>query len=208
MQGSDHKVQNRAAPLGPKPVLYPPGNPKPTKGAGGLLLYLDFDGVLHHHNVLWHPKQGAYLAAAPQYRLFQHLSLLEQLLSPYPQIRIVLSTAWARVYGCSAAAKRLQPALRNRVLGATFHSRMHEQEFLSQSRGMQVWADVVRRKPRDWLALDDDTMDWPPWCQNKLIATHDTEGISDPGVMQHIEQRLQDMAVHATPPQSPPQGHP
>ncbi len=31
--------------------------PKPPKGAGALVLYLDFDGVLHHENVLWHPKR-------------------------------------------------------------------------------------------------------------------------------------------------------
>ena len=28
-------------------------------GHGGLLLYLDYDGVLHHENVLWHPRMGA-----------------------------------------------------------------------------------------------------------------------------------------------------
>ncbi len=192
----------------PAPVRSPFGTPVAPKGAGGLLLYLDFDGVLHHENVLWHPKRGAYLVAAVEYRLFQHAPLLEQLLAPYPGIRIVLSTSWARVYGCSAAAKRLPPMLRNRVIGATFHSRMHESEFLSQSRGMQIWADVVRRKPWDWLALDDDILDWPPWCQNKLVTTHNTEGISDPGVTQHIEQRLREMAGHPTPPQSPPQGIP
>ncbi len=207
MQEPDNKAKNGTAASVPEPVLlYPPGIPKPPKGADSLLLYLDFDGVLHHENVLWHPKRGAYLAAAPEYRLFQHAPLLEQLLTPYPQIRIVLSTAWARVYGCSAAAKRLPPALRNRVIGATFHSRMHEHEFLSQSRGMQVWADVVRRRPQDWLALDDDTADWPAWCQDKLIATHETEGIAGQGIAQQIEQGLRDMVRPASPPQSPQPG--
>ena len=208
MQASDKKPQNEAGQSAPEPVLYPPGTPKTPKGVGGLLLYLDFDGVLHHENVLWHPKRGAYLDAPPEYRLFQHAPLLAQLLAPYPEIRIVLSTSWARVYGCRAAAKRLPMSLRNRVIGATFHSRMVELEFLSHSRGMQIWADVVRRRPRDWLALDDDTLDWPHWCQNKLIATHETEGIAEPAVTQQIEQRLRDMAGPATPLQSPPQGLP
>lgn len=187
------------------PASHSYGNPKPPKGAGDLVLYLDYDGVLHHENVLWHSNRGAYLVAGPKYRLFQHAPLLEQLLTPYPDIRIVLSTSWARVYGCSKAAKRLPPTLRSRVIGATFYSRMNEQAFLSQSRGMQVWADVLRRKPRDWLALDDDTLDWPHWCRNKLIATDETEGISDPGMTQQIEQRLRDMAAQVRPPQSPSQ---
>lgn len=29
-------------------------------GRGELILYLDFDGVLHHENVLWHPRKGPY----------------------------------------------------------------------------------------------------------------------------------------------------
>lgn len=131
------------------------------KGAGELVLYLDYDGVLlHHENVLWHPRIGAYLSAPDGYVLFQHAELLEQILAPYPQVRIVLSTTWVRRYGRATAAKNLRPALRSRVIGATFHSRMDEQQFSEVPRGMQVWSDVLRRQPRDWLALDDDWLDW------------------------------------------------
>lgn len=63
------------------------------KGTGELILYLDYDGVLHHENCLWHPKIGAYLSAPDGYVLFQHAELLEQLLAPHPQVQIVLSTA-------------------------------------------------------------------------------------------------------------------
>lgn len=31
------------------------------KGTNELVLYLDFDGVLHHENCLWHPKLGDYV---------------------------------------------------------------------------------------------------------------------------------------------------
>ena len=46
---------------------------KPPRGAGQRILYLDFDGVLHHENVMWSHKQGPHLKAPPQYRLFQHV---------------------------------------------------------------------------------------------------------------------------------------
>ena len=140
---------------------------KPPGGRNGLILYLDFDGVLHHENVLWHPRLGAYLSAPEGYTLFQHALLLEQLLEPYPEVRIVLSTSWVRRYGCSRTAKNLRPSLRARVIGATFHSRMEKEPFLAAPRGMQVWSDVLRRKPRDWLALDDDYLHWPAWCRDK-----------------------------------------
>jgi hypothetical protein len=37
-----------------------PGEPRPTKplaGQGEPVLYLDFDGVLHNEDVLWHPSR-------------------------------------------------------------------------------------------------------------------------------------------------------
>jgi hypothetical protein len=100
------------------------------KGTGQLVLYLDFDVVLHHENCLWHPRTGAYLSAPERYTLFQHNALLEELLEPYPQVQIALSTSWARHCGMTASAKRLPPSLQARVIGTTFHSRhMKDEEF-------------------------------------------------------------------------------
>lgn len=164
---------------------------KAPRGRDGLILYLDFDGVLHHENVLWHPRKGAYLSAPPGYALFQHAELLEKLLAPYPQVQIVLSTSWVRQYGCERTAKKLPPGLRSRVIGATFHSSMDEDTFVLDPRGLQVWSDVVRRKPRDWLALDDDDLHWPAWCLDKYIRTHEHEGIGAPEVTAEFQQKLE-----------------
>ena|SRR5450830_205965 len=160
------------------------------KGTGELLLYLDYDGVLHHENCLWHPKIGAYLSAPDGYVLFQHAALLEQLLAPYPQVQIVLSTAWVRRYGCSKAAKNLRPALRSRVIGATYHSSMREHEFTALPRGLQVCSDVVRRRPRDWLALDDMDEGWPEHSLPNYVRTHEQEGISDLAVLAEFQEKL------------------
>jgi hypothetical protein len=168
---------------------------KPPRGAGQRILYLDFDGVLHHENVVWGHKRGPQLKAPLQYSLFQHVPLLEDLLGPYPEVRIVLSTSWARVYGCDKASTRLPGTLRARVIGATFHSKMFEQGFIAAPRGMQVWSDVLRRKPKDWLALDDDWLHWPKWCLDKYVRTHEHEGISEPTVRAEIELKL--VAMHA-----------
>ena len=160
------------------------------RGTGELILYLDYDGVLHHANVLWHPKIGAYLSAPEGYVLFQHVELLEQLLAPYPQVQIVLSTSWVRRYGCSKSAKNLRPGLRSRVIGATYHSSMREHEFTALPRGLQVWSDVVKRKPRGWLALDDVTEGWPEHALPHYVRTHALEGISDPSVFAEFKEKL------------------
>lgn len=170
---------------------------KTPLGRNELVLYLDFDGVLHHENVLWHPRRGAYMCAPPGYLLFQHVDLLEQILAPYPAVKIVLSTSWARVYGCIKASKRLPSSLQSRVIGATFHSKMDEDYFLAEPRGMQVWSDVLRRQPRAWLALDDDYQHWPAWCRDKYVRTHEHEGISEPAVEAEFRQKLEFMCSAA-----------
>lgn len=163
------------------------------KGTGKFVLYLDFDGVLHHENVLWHPKVGPYLSAPEQYKIFMHVKLLEQLLEPYPQILIVLSTSWVKRYGITTAARNLSPSLRNRVVGGTWHSRMNSQEFLEKSRGVQIHEDAMRRKPRAWFALDDDCVGWPEHLFDQLILTHPRDGISDAGVLVELNLKLMKM---------------
>jgi len=130
-------------------------------GAGEPVIYLDFDGVLHPENVVFPPTKGPTLLAPPPHRMFQHVALLEQELAPFPDIMLVLSTSWVVRRGYAKTAKKLPATLRARVIGATYHSRMDKQLFLSSPRGMQVSSDVLRRKPRDWLALDDDYLHLP-----------------------------------------------
>lgn len=166
------------------------------RGRDGLVLYLDFDGVMHHENVLWHPKRGAYLHAPQGYTLFQHSNLLASLLVPYPEVQIVLSTSWVIQYGLSGAAKRLPAELRDRVIGGTYHSKMPRAEFqYEKPRGQQVYEDVLRRRPRAWLALDDNTLGWPEEHMQKFIRTDPYEGISAPEVLAELTNKLAAMSA-------------
>ncbi|NIM40380.1 MAG: hypothetical protein GTN84_02835 [Hydrogenophaga sp.] len=174
-----------------------PGSRLP-KGGGELALYLDFDGVLHHENVLWHPRRGAY-AGPPHFTLFEHAALLDELLSPYPEVFIVLSTSWVRTYGCDGAAKRLPAGLRDRVLGATFHSEMNEQAFVAKPRGTQVLEDVARRRPRGWLALDDTDEGWPPEVRDQVLLTDERLGIAAPGMPERIAAALKRLVASKAP---------
>ena len=154
------------------------------------MLYLDFDGVLHHDDVWWHPRRGAYITA-PGYRLFEHSLLLETALANFPDVAIVLSTSWVRVRRYSEAVKRLTPKLRERVIGATFHTRMNRRGFEGLPRGIQVLNDVARRQPRHWIALDDDVAGWVPEFRDHLIHTDGVLGLSAPGVLEALREHLQ-----------------
>lgn len=67
---------------------------------------------------------------------------------------------------------------------------MDENEFGALPRGVQVWNDVLRLRPRGWLALDDDALDWPEWCLVNFIQTHSSDGISGPAVTAEIKRKL------------------
>jgi len=162
-------------------------------GTGKIIVYLDYDGVLHHENIRVSNKTGPFLLAPARYTLFQHAKLLAALLEPYPEVLVVLSTSWAVRYGVTAATKRLPASLQCRVVGATFHNRhMRKDEFLDTHRGRQVIADVQRRQPRDWLALDDDMEGWGTHAHHHVL-THQYEGISDPEVLALLKQKLEAM---------------
>jgi hypothetical protein len=55
---------------------------------------------------------------------------------------------------------------------------------------MQIWADVLRRKPAGWLALDDDYLHWPTWCREQLVRTDEVLGISAPRVLDELKAKL------------------
>lgn len=168
------------------------------------ILYLDYDGVLHPEDVLRHPKRGIYLA--PKYeghRLFEHCDLLAAELAPYPEIALVLSTSWVRVLRYQRALSYLPPVLRERVVGATFHTAMNRQSFESLSRGQQVVSDVGRRKPIAWLAVDDDAEHWPAAYVDHLVRTDPVNGVA--GVLDELRARLQ-AVMHAAGGTTPSQG--
>jgi hypothetical protein len=173
----------------PRPTVDIP----PPRHSGGDVLYLDFDSVLHPGEVYVRASGGLVLRNSPGHELFEHAPLLDRALLPYPGISIVLSTSWVRHYrGCiPRIAARLPPGLRDRVIGATFHSGMSRDTFEASSRGSQVCADVLRRKPGRWLAIDDDDDGWPKWARKQLVLTHKVLGISEPAVLGELQSKLE-----------------
>lgn len=168
----------------------PKPHPLRLGGCGHPLLYLDFDGVLHPDQVWWSPRRGVYLENCPGHELFEHAAALEGLLAPHPRILIVLSTSWVRRFGYAGAARRLPPGLRSRVVGATFHTSMDEPAFLAKSRGLQITEDVARRRPSDWIAIDDDAEGWPDDSIAHLVRSDPDAGLVHPDVLSRLATGL------------------
>jgi hypothetical protein len=155
------------------------------------ILYLDYDGVLHDEEVFFHPRRGIYMNA-PGHVLFEWMPILDVLLMPHPDVKIVLSTSLERARDFRFAKKQLGLELQKRVIGATFHNRiMRKEEFVSKPRGVQIADDVFRRGPQSWFAIDDDHLGWPAWCRDNLIRTDGAHGISEPWIQEAIRVMLE-----------------
>jgi HAD domain in Swiss Army Knife RNA repair proteins len=161
-------------------------------------IYVDFDGVLQHEAVLWSPRRGPFMCPreAAGRTLFEWVHFLEESLEDFPDAKLVLSSTWCIRPGYSKAIKCLPAKLRGRFVGGTFHKRMHGadpwilQSFQATPRWRQILADVERRQPRAWLALDDDIGDWPQELRANLVACEGSTGLSSPYVRDELRQKL------------------
>lgn len=181
----------------------PASRPRSAKA----VLYVDLDGVLHHEGVVYDPRRGVYMSEvlAPGRALFEWADILDDLLEPHPDVALVLSSSWCARIGYAATLKRLSTGLRARFIGATYHRKVHgadpwtKSDFLNMSRGEQVCADVERRQPNCWAALDDDAEHWPADVLKNLIECDGRRGLSDLSVQLKLEAWLIDACLKSRP---------
>lgn len=158
-----------------------------------MLVFLDFDGVLHPDEVYLHGKQvelrsnGQLFMWAPE--LITAIDGLD--------VQIVLSTSWVRHLGFRKARKALPEALSRLVIGATWHSAMRLKEagpqFLwdlqTRYEQIQTYLDRLPSTPR-WCAIDDDVRGWPSGKRSHLIDTAPGLGLSCVQAQGALRERL------------------
>jgi hypothetical protein len=99
-------------------------------------------------------------------------------------VRIVLSTSWVRELGFSKARSYLPAALSARVVGATFHRRIHgptrelRAHWAETPRGLQIEQDVRRRRPATWFAIDDAVKEFTTEQSKWLVPCTSSLGLS------------------------------
>jgi hypothetical protein len=132
-----------------------------------LILFLDFDGVLH-------PDPCPDAA-----RLFEHAPRLVQALSGFPGVGLVLSTAWRQTKSYEELLAVLPNDLRQRVIGITpnfsdFAALASLIPYPRQAECLQ-WLHDNGLRNEAWIALDDRPAWFAPYCEN-LIACHPQSG--------------------------------
>lgn len=173
-----------------------------------MLLFLDFDGVLHHENVTLkrcHPAARRYLNPHESrflthggnlvegQDLFEHADRLAATLAPFPDVRIVISSTWREHFRPDKILGFLPLALADRVIGQTptcdkfggVGSRLNE---------VLAYLDGNGFSAESWIALDDqaqlfwDDTENPP---DNLFILNGEEALSE-AAADALYQRLKD----------------
>lgn len=156
-------------------------------------LYLDFDGVLHPADVRVtqaEPRRPRVYNGGPtDHPLLEHVHLLERILAPFGDVKIILSTSWVRVLGYEYTVQMLPLALRERVVGTIWRGELLQHP--PRTRYDAIQTDADKRGRVRWLALDDDLDGWP--CEEfcRVIAPSNSwYGLGQPGKAEELAEAL------------------
>jgi hypothetical protein len=143
------------------------------------VLFLDFDGVLH---AVGEPAIDEDFRLIGNAGLFVWRPILEELLAPFPSVRIIVSSDWRRLFDDATLIRLLGP-LGNRFVGVV--------ESRGSCRAEEILAEVRRRKLAHWLALDDHPGVVAAQAEDRrFIACDSARGLSEVAVQRALSEQL------------------
>jgi hypothetical protein len=134
-----------------------------------LIVFLDFDGVLHPD-----PCRDE--------QLFEHAPRVARTLEEFPEASVVLSTSWRTFLDFQRLTVPLEGTLRRRVIGVTprFSEFSAPRALVPYRRHAECvqWLADNGMQDAPWIALDDRPSWFEPYCEN-LIACDALVGFDD-----------------------------
>lgn len=155
------------------------------------VLFLGYDGCLHPEGVR-HADGGPQLQSK-EHRLFEHAELLAKLLEPYSELRIVLNTPWARIYGLDRAKAFLPAVLQTRVVGTTHEFCGDLVEWAELTEFDKVMRYVEGYGIRCWLALSCDKHHWPEAFRKNRVWAYGRVGLGEDRAQVELADRLKQL---------------
>jgi hypothetical protein len=154
-----------------------------------VILFLDFDGVLHPR-----PVTGR----SGETNLFSSLHLVENVLREVPDVEVVISSSWRERHSLEEMREYFSENLRERVIDLTpLPADVACYPTLSDyARHAECLTWLARRRPAEtlWLAIDDAREEFAPGCAN-LLLIDGTVGLTPDSAAELLE-RLQAVRGH------------
>ena len=170
---------------------------KVAHGPIEMILFLDFDGVVHPTGES-SPREGYWILYRGPVFISGHV--LAEILCPYrDQIDIAISSTWGASRSLDALKALVQAKLAERVNDAVHHQLPPLDDF---TRGHEIdsrYAEIAyyltaTRYAGRWLALDDDDDGWPTEQRNHLI--HADRDIGSEPVQRRLRDALRNQLGH------------
>lgn len=159
-------------------------------------LMLDFDGTLHVGNAILDERGNVSLDSGR--RLLEFAPLLADLLVPYPDVQIVLTTSWLHTLDQETVVAFLPEALARRIVDTTQAIKPRLSHILDGSeRTYVVTSYALGKRLSCWMALDDRLygMYSEGTSASNFLKLDSNVGLNDPAVLQRIHDWL--VASHA-----------
>ncbi|MCV2361637.1 hypothetical protein LNV08_21950 [Paucibacter sp. TC2R-5] len=126
-----------------------------------MLLFLDFDGVLH--------KYGCKPAD-----LFTRLPLLEAWLQLHPGVDVVVSSTWRLTRSLDELRSHFSAGIRSRIVGVTPKLAGDSPERFSREAEVAMWLRQSALPWRPWAALEDQAWLYRPFNKRVVLCDPDT----------------------------------
>jgi hypothetical protein len=130
-----------------------------------VILFLDFDGVLH-------PVFPRKELPDAENQLFSYLPRLESVLRDFPAVQIVISSSWREGRPWGHVIKAFSADIADRIIGATPVVRCNEPPYPKHQRHGEVMLYLENNNltAADWVALDDNARIYPKHCRNLVLC--------------------------------------
>jgi len=120
-----------------------------------ILLFLDFDGVLHH----WFPRADR---TDEQNQYFAYLPRVEAVIREFPILQIVVSSDWRLTRSLDELRAFFSEDIRPRVIGKTPSLRLPEGTPAPRQREIEAFLREQKLEGVPWIALDDHADNFEP----------------------------------------------
>jgi hypothetical protein len=135
-----------------------------------MLLFLDFDGVLH-------PE-----ICASQADLLCRLPLLEGVLREFPHVEVVVSSTWRESRTLDELRSFFSPDIQPRIIGTTpsWRDIQDDSEMGTYVRQAEIesWLRQADRIWESWVAIDDQPRLFKPFLTN-LVRSDPETGLTE-----------------------------
>jgi hypothetical protein len=123
-----------------------------------MILFLDFDGVLHP----FHRPTGP----------FTLLPDFERVMRDFSNVDIVISSAWREVHTLDELRELFSPDIQERIIDVTPVFSASDKPYLREAE-ITFWLRTAGREVEPWVAIDDTEWFFSPGCRNLiLVDTH------------------------------------